>query len=129
MVAPLEVDVTGWIIDRLSDSLIGVRVSNKTPDKLETVLPVVRVVRTGGPDDGVILDIPTLVLHCYATTQQAANELAYRVMTALRGLLGAAADGAVMTRVRKLGGPSWNDYGNPNVAEAFLIVQARIKTA
>lgn len=132
MTAALEVDVTGWMITQLQAALGSLaRVGSKTPgDPGDTSgwLPFVRVVRAGGPDDGVILDIPTVVLHCFAADLAAANTLAMSTLTAVRGLRGRPADGAVVTHVRKLGGPFWVDDANPSVEHVAVTVQLHIRT-
>lgn len=127
MSAALEIDVTGWLIARLAAP--GVTVDSRTPDDLQAHLPFIRPVRVGGPDDGYVLDIPTMVFHCFAATDAAANALAYTVAGELRNLIGVVADGAVITKVRKLGGPAWNYSANPAVSEALLTMQLRMKTA
>lgn len=125
MTAPLTVDVTGWIIARLQGAA-GARFATETPADLEDQLPFVRPVRTGGPDDGKTLDIPTVVFHCFAGTDHDARVLAYAVRDAVAGLRDQVADGAVVTIVRKLGGPFRAAYDNPAVRHQVLTMQLRI---
>jgi len=123
----LQVDVTGWLIDQL-DAALSATVDSDTPDDLQAVVPFVRVVRAGGPDDNHVLDIPTVVFHCFALTEQEANQLGYATAAAVRALRGAPAGGAVVTQTRMLSGPAWDGYVNTNVRQSVLTMQIRIKT-
>lgn len=126
MTDQLEVDVTGWVITRLGGILVA-RVGSKMPADLANQLPFVRVVRSGGPDDGYAIDFPTVVFHCFAATDEEANTLGYGVAAALRGIVGVPADGAVMGRPRKIGGPTWAAYENTAVSHSVLTMQLPIK--
>lgn len=128
MVAPLTVDATGWFISVLTDAVTA-RVAAETPSDLESQVPFLRVVRIGGPDDGVTLDEPTMAFHTYGTSQKAANQLAYDVKVAVYGLRGIVHNGAVLTAARSLSGPSWAAVENQNLRHAVLLMQARIKSA
>jgi hypothetical protein len=128
MVAPLEVDVTGWFIRQLGARLTGVRVLAETPAKIEAHLPVVRIVGLGGPDDGLVIDSPSVAFHCFAADQAAANALALRTSTAIRALRGVPVDGAVVIFTQKRGGPTPNFHDNPAIREAVVIHQISIKT-
>lgn len=127
MTAPLTVDVTGWLIARLKSALTA-RVGAETPADLEAQVPFVRVVRVGGPNDGFILDVPTMVFHCFATDQQGANQLGYQVIQAVMGARAVAVDGAVLTRVRTLSGPTWAAADSQALRHAAVTMQTRIKT-
>lgn len=126
-IAPLTVDVTGWLIANL-DAALTARVGSETPGDLQAEVPFVRVVRIGGPDDGVILDEPTFGLHCFATDQAGANALGYQVIRAVYDMRGNPSNGAVMTAARKLSGPSWANVEDQNLAHAVVLMQTRIKT-
>jgi hypothetical protein len=129
--APLMVDVTGWFISGLATALSPVRVGSRTPadpDGTLTWVPFVRVVRIGGPDDGITLDAPTMAFHTFATGQQSANDLGLRVRAAVYAMRGPARDGAVLAHARTLSGPSWASTENQNLAHAVLLMQARITT-
>lgn len=127
MVAQFTTDAVGWTIAQL-DTALTARVVSETPANLETVVPVVRVVQAGGGDDGYAIDEPTLVFHCFAADHFGSRELAYSVAAALRSLRGVPLDGAVLTRVRKITGPIWADYGNIAVRRSVLTVQLLIKS-
>lgn len=126
----LEVDCTKFTVQVLAAASIA-RIVTELPNTLETALPVIQVFRIGGPSDGYVLDIPTMTLHAYAGTQEAANRLLHTAWTVLHTAVGqvVALDGgrAVMTRLRNLGGPTWAAYDNTNVRHAVLTVQPRIK--
>lgn len=128
MTAPLQVDVTGWLIARLAVSLDPVRVAAERPADLETQVPFVQVQRVGGGNDNYILDNATVVFHCFATTQQSANQLAYSVIGAVRALRGRASDGAVLNEARTQSGPAWASTENQGLRHAAVIMQTRIKT-
>lgn len=128
MVAPLTVDITGWFISALADAVTA-RVGAETPGDLETQVPFLRVVRIGGPDDGVVLDEPTMAFHTFAASQKAANQLGYDVKAAVYGLRSIVHNGAVLTSARTLSGPSWASVENQNLRHAVTLMQARIKTA
>lgn len=125
MTAPLAVDVTGWLVARLQESGVA-RFVTETPGNLADVMPLVRVERTGGPDDGYTLDIPTVVFHCFHGSDLLSRRLAYQVITHVYGLRDQLADGAVVTRVRKLGGPFRAAYENPAVRHHVVTMQPRI---
>lgn len=132
----LEVDCTQFVLEVLAPLNLA-RIVTELPNKLEAALPVLQVVRVGGPNDAVILDIPTFSLHAYTAAaaggQKAANMLLQRAFT---GLHAAASDVipvddgfAVLTRARMLGGPTWAPYDNPAVRHAVSTIQAHIKVA
>lgn len=128
MTAPLTVDVTGWMIAALNaSSTLHARAAAETPTDLAQQVPFVRVVRVGGPNDGVILDVPTMVFDCYATSQQAANTLAYQVIDEVRRLVGVVSGGAVITQLRTLSGPAWASTADQGLRRAVLTLQPRIK--
>lgn len=134
MTNALHVDVTQFVLEVLGPANLA-RCGTELPNKLEAALPVIQVIRTGGPNDGVVLDIPTIVLHAYAATsaggQKAANTLLYQafgVLQAARGQLVMVDEApAVMTALRLLGGPFVAAYENQNVRHAVSTIQPRIK--
>lgn len=129
--APLAVDVTGWLIARLTPLLAPTRVGSETPadpDGLLDWVPFVSVERIGGPNDNVILDVPTMAFHCYDTTPKTANQLGYDVIAAVRSLRGSPGNGAIMTIARTLSGPTWAATANTALRHAVVLMQPRIKT-
>lgn len=128
MTAPLEVDATGWVIRVLNAAGVA-RAGNRTPDNLQDVMPFIRVTRVGGPDDGHMMDLPTMVLHAFAYPQEAANGVLYRAGTVLRAQIGVAQSGAVLSWLRKMSGPQEAEYENPAVRHAVSTYQLHIKTS
>lgn len=134
---PFEVDCVKFLrlilFDAVKDPVSGrvARIVTELPGKLEDAVPVIRVVRTGGPDDGIILDIPTVVLHAFVAQPDAGTRLLQAARTTLRKAVGrvVAIDGgkATMPRLRVLGGPAWAAYENPALRHAFMTIQPRIK--
>jgi hypothetical protein len=130
MSAVLEVDVTAVLQSWFATDLEGVRVGTETPaDPNGTLawLPFLQHFRIGGPDDGYVLDIPTIALHGFDRTAAGANGLLLRAGTSLRDMRGVRINNAVVTRVRKLGGPSWAASTNPAVKHAVSLYQLRVK--
>jgi hypothetical protein len=121
----LTADVTGLVIDAL-DGVAAV--DSRMPANLETVVPFIRAQRVGGPDDGMALDDATIVLNCFAATDKAANLLGQAAVAAVRAARGVVTNGAVITHVRKLGGPGWADYENPNVSRVYVTLQVAVKS-
>lgn len=128
MAAQLEVDVTGWTIAQLVAGLAS-QVDSDTPADLEDQLPFVTVARGGGGDDNMAIDAATMLFHCFAATEQAANQLGQQIRVFLRDLRGTVADGGVLTQSRKIGGPIRVPSENPAVKHAVLTMQLQVKTA
>lgn len=126
MTAALEVDAVAFTIAVLADAGIA-RVASRRPSDLAAQLPFIQVYRMGGPDDGYVLDAPTMVLHGFAATDQAANAVLYSAGTVLRAARGVPRGGAVLSWVRKLSGPFWADYVDPAVRHAVVNYELRIK--
>jgi hypothetical protein len=127
MTAPLQVDVTGWLITRLS-AVLTAKVDGETPADLAAEVPFVRVRRVGGTNDNIIIDKATVAFDCFDVTQQAANQLGYTVLNAVRGLRGLPGSGAILTRANTLSGPSWAPTENVNLHHAVVLMQTLIKT-
>lgn len=93
---------------------LDVRVATKVPGDLVASLPVVRVARGPGSDDG-ITDSPLLDVETFANTDQAAWDLAEDARQALQALAGKAVDGSLVDTVATVTGPVRLDYENPAV--------------
>lgn len=94
-------------------STLGVRTLTDLPADLQAVLPVVQVVRVGGPsnDDNPRFDMPTVSVDSYGADRDAATQLALDVDEALRVTLpGVTTGGATVSRVQTITGPSWRPY-------------------
>lgn len=128
----LQVDATQVVVDVLAAALDARVLTNLPADNpagsFMAGLPYVRPIRIGGPDDGHVLDSATFTIHTFATTDQEANALSYQAVAALRAAT-AVVDGAVITQVNKLGGPSWAGTDNQALHHAATNVQIRIKIA
>lgn len=131
----LEVDCTEFVVAVLTAGMPQARVCTELPDKLLAAVPVIQVFRVGGPNDAVILDVPTMTLHAFTAAkpsgQQAANQLLHAAYTTLRLAVGrvvaVTGGNAVMSRVRLLSGCAWAGYENPDVRHAVSTIQPRIK--
>lgn len=128
MVAPLQVDETTLAVHILTDAL-DARVVTELPVDLETQIPLVRVLRIGGPDDGYALDIPTMAVHAFAADQITTDALCRDAIAALRTARGVPTLGAVITRIEKLSGPSWAAVDNQQLRHSVMLLQLRIKSA
>jgi hypothetical protein len=95
-------------------SALGVRVATRTPAELETNMPMIRVRRGPGADDG-ITDSPLLDVEAFAATEQAAWELAEDARQAVHELDGKAVDGALVDDVTTATAPVAVDWGSPAV--------------
>lgn len=107
-----NVDVEALLIPWLASTLT-VRAVTDLPADLADVLPVVQVVRIGGPDDDNLsrYDMPTVDVDCYDADRAKASALAGRVHDALRITLPGLTVGAgTVTKVQTITGPSWRPY-------------------
>lgn len=127
MPAPLMVDATGMVRSWLAAQVVRARVVTETPADMAG--PTVRVLRAGGGDDGIVIDEPTMVLHCFDVTAELSRLLALDAGAGLRALLGVVHLGAVLTDLRKLAGPIAADYANTGLRQNILTYQLRIKPA
>lgn len=130
----LEVDATQFMLELLAPARLA-RVVTELPGDLAAAMPVLQVVRAGGPNDRYVIDQPTFALHAYCATSpngvKAANVLLYKAFTTLVAATGqvVTVDGgrATLVRVDSIGGPSPAPYENPNVRHAVSTIQARIR--
>jgi len=104
-------------VDYLS-LVLGVRVSTRTPADLETVMPMVRVRRGPGADDG-ITDSPLLDVETFAATEREAWDLAEYARQAIHELQGKAVGGQLVDAVSTASSPTSVDWENPAV-ERFV---------
>lgn len=111
-------------------SELGVRFATDTPADLETVLPLGTFVRVGGPsdDNNPRFDMPTVAVDCYAANRGAALVFAEDVDEALRITLpGTTLNGATITRVQTITGPSWRPYDNTSLRRVGMTYRFYIK--
>jgi hypothetical protein len=96
------------------------RFLTESPADLASAVPVVRVLRLGGPssDDLARFDAPTLSFECFAVGELAAMALATSVDRWVRSLPGSRlADGTVVTKAQTVTGPSWRPYENTTIRQ------------
>jgi hypothetical protein len=109
-------DVEATVRGYLASVLTG-RVVTILPAKLEESLPVTRILRGPGGDDG-ITDSPLLDVETFGGDRGTMWELAEETRQALHELAGTAFDGVLVDTVQTASGPSYVDYGNPRVHRA-----------
>jgi hypothetical protein len=108
----VEATVRGYLA-----SVLDGRVVTVLPVKLEENLPVTRILRGPGGDDG-ITDSPLLDVESFAATRGEMWSLAEETRQALHSLAGRAFDGVLVDVVTTASGPSYVDYGNPRIMRA-----------
>lgn len=106
---PVYADVERLLVGFLPGQLGGVRVLTELPANLADVLPVVSVLRLGGTDASVALDIAVIDVDVYAGSRGAASSLAEQVRRALRFALPRTAG---VRRVQTISAPAWRPYDN-----------------
>lgn len=106
--ADVETVIAPWI-----ESTFGAFTASVAPADLEERLPVVRVERTGGPDDR-FAGHPRVAVDVFAATADEARDLAARIRDGLLFLRGPVG-GAVVRGVRCTAGPSRQPWSNPSV--------------
>jgi hypothetical protein len=106
--ASVEKLLVAWLESQLPTVT---RVVTELPAQLATKLPVVQVVRFGGPDDQPTIDLPTVDVDCYAASRGTAEDLAEDVRDLLRFTLpGKTVGGTTVSRVQTIAGPHWRPW-------------------
>jgi hypothetical protein len=124
----VEALLIGW----LKTQLPSVRFLTDTPADLATAVPVVQVVRVGGPsdDDDPSFQSPTVSVDCFAVDRVAATLLAQQVDDALRKALpGAITGGATVTKVQTISGAAWRPWDDLKVRRMGATYVLHLKTA
>jgi len=122
----VEALLIGWL-----PSQVTARALTDLPSTLADDVPVVQVVRIGGPSDD---DDPTLVaatvsVDCFDSDRLSATLLAQQVDDAFRKALpGTLTGGASVTKVRTLTGPSWRPWNDAAVRRFGATYQVWLKT-
>ena len=122
----VEALLIGWL-----PSQVTARALTDLPATLVDDVPVVQVVRIGGPSDD---DDPTLVaatvsVDCFASDRLAVTVLSQQVDDAFRKALpGTLTGGASVTKVRTLTGPSWRPWNDTAVRRFGATYQVWLKT-
>jgi hypothetical protein len=109
----------------LATALNG-RVVTVLPATLEDQLPVTRVTRGPGSDDGVT-DSPLIDVETFAATRTAMWTLAEQTRQALHDLAGTSVDGVLFDSVRTASGPVWVDYENRKVQRAVASYRVTLR--
>lgn len=136
MTSALEVDCTQLLLEILAPAALA-RVVTELPGALADAVPVLQVVRVGGPNDRIAIDEPTFVLHAFAAAvpsgQKTANMLLHRAFATLVAALGTvvAVDDqrATLLLVDSVSGPSPAPYENTNLRHSVSTIQARVRAA
>lgn len=122
----VEALLIGWL-----PSQVTARALTDLPATLADDVPVVQIVRIGGPSDD---DDPTLVaatvsVDCFASDRLAVTVLSQQVDDAFRKALpGTLTGGASVTKVRTLTGPSWRPWNDTAVRRFGATYQVWLKT-
>lgn len=118
----VELLLVAWLNEQLSD----VRVCAELPATLPA--QTVRVNRIGGPRL-YALDRPTVVVDVFAGDRGAAFGLAQQVEDLLYlKLPGVPVNGAAVSHVATISGPSWAPYDNTGVRRVTATYQMHVKT-
>ena len=124
----VEALLIGW----LKTQLPSVRFLTDTPADLATAVPVVQVVRVGGPssDDDPTFQSPTVSVDCFAADRVAATLLAQQVDDALRKALpGASTGGATVSKVATISGAAWRPWDDLKVRRMGATYVLHLKTS
>jgi hypothetical protein len=122
-------DVELTVITHLR-AVTGARVVSRLPANLTDVMPVVRVTRGPGTDDGVT-DAPLVDVEVFAGNVDTMWPLAEDVREAMHDLRGRAIDGALIDNVTTATAPVHLDYENPAVQRAvasYRLAQRKSRT-
>jgi len=108
----------------------GARAGSKLPGDLTGSLPVLRVTRGPGTDDGVT-DSPLVDVEAFGADLDAAWALAEDAREAMHALRGRAIDGHLIDTVTTAVTPVRVDYGNPaveRVVASYRLAQRKTRT-
>lgn len=123
----VEALLIGWLPGHVT-----ARFLTDLPADLAAQVPVVQVVRIGGPSDDDLPDyhFASVAVDCFAADRLSATTLAQQVDDALRKALpGTTAGGGTVTKVRTLTGASWRPYDDVNVRRFGGTYQVVVRTA
>lgn len=100
-------DIEQLLVAYLED-VLDERVLTDLPSNVDQILPVVRMTRVSGDDDGFKLDRPIVDIDAYAADRAGAFSLARRVQALLLfELPTVVCPGGVVTAVDTIVGPRW----------------------
>ncbi|MEU3355274.1 hypothetical protein [Streptomyces sp. NPDC037389] len=126
-------DAEAALVAWLPGLLDGARVCTDTPADLEAALPLVRLYRSGGTDDGFRLDVATVEVDAFAATRAEAVHLATRVrsllLEALPGTTAVPATGGVVfTACSTIAAPAVRPWANSAVVRVGATYTVRLHT-
>jgi hypothetical protein len=127
-VSPLRfADVESLLVTHL-EARLAVRATTRLPAKFETALPIIRVTRVGGPDDG-LNDFARITVETFAATRPASWDLAEDARQAMLAASHTVVSGRLIDTVSTDGAPVWVDYANDSVQRflASYTVVSRIR--
>jgi hypothetical protein len=123
--ATAELVVRDW----LTTAFPTARVVTETPANLEQELPCIQVVRFGGADPLLVLDVANIDIDTYAASRDASRILAEQVRTSLRlHAEGQSVDGAFIAAVTTITAPRWVPYDNTNLRRFTAAYQVAIRS-
>lgn len=102
------------------------RVVTRLPANLESVLPVTRVTRGPGSDDGVT-DAPLVDVETFAGDRVTMWQVAEQTRQALHALAGTVVNGVLIDAVSTATGPVPVDYENPAVERAVASYRVELR--
>ncbi|PSJ29557.1 hypothetical protein B7P34_06730 [Streptosporangium nondiastaticum] len=119
-----EAALIAWLTPHL-----GVRVCTDTPADLDHAVPLLRLQRIGGGDDGFRLDLAVVDLDAFAVTRAGAADLATRARTALLAdLPGSALPDVVFTSAATVAAPAWRPWASQAVTRIGATYAVRLHT-
>ncbi|MFI8084364.1 hypothetical protein ACIF6L_26620 [Kitasatospora sp. NPDC086009] len=119
----VEKVITRWLAEHFD-----VRTCTELPTELETLLPVVQVATIGGAEQR-FTGRPRVDVDVYASTYEAARQLALRIRDGLKFWRGPADPGAVVTGSRIDASPWSRPYANPALRRVGLTVTISLHPA
>ncbi|MBA3907826.1 MAG: hypothetical protein H0X35_14245 [Pseudonocardiales bacterium] len=103
---------------------------SELPANLETVLPLVQVVRSGGAVNvALVQDRPRLDIDVYAADRGTAKDLARQIQGLLPTMRNVTTGGAVVGDVAEESGPSYRPDYNPNVRRIGMTYRCTLRPA
>lgn len=96
----IEELLVGWVPTVVADVPVSTEIPNPRPSKF------IRLIRTGGPRQGLVTDQPQVTFECWADRSTAASALAGELRPHVFALGGRRIDGHVIRRVQEFSGPA-----------------------
>jgi hypothetical protein len=98
-------------------STMDIRVTTEIPDDLQAVLPLARVIATGGASsaDNPRFRVPRVSVDWFADGYGAAADLALAGDSAMRKLAGVTIGAVTVTQVETVSLPAWVPYADTNL--------------